>query len=402
MLARNAFYLFILILIVAVLYKAVEMLNKSGDTHEPFSKEDALGLPAMTIPEDNPLTAEKVALGRKLFMDRRLSQNNTISCAMCHVPEQGFVVNEIATAVGLEGRTNKRNAPTIFNVGYYKHLFHDGREFSLENQIIGPLLAENEMGNPSIGFVIEKINSFPDYQGLFEEAFDGQKANLERVSLAIASYERTMVSGNSRFDQWYFGKNKTALNEREINGFRLFSGKANCISCHAVNKESALFTDQSFHNTGAGWSRNNKVLSSLVTKEASKQTFPVSLAPGVTVEVANDHFDKASEVPKNDVGRFEVTSNPDDSWLYKTPSLRNVQLTAPYMHDGSLRTLENVVDFYNVGGEDNPYKDPRMVPLGLTQAEKADLVAFMNALTGSNVKRLEKEAREAYFEAPVP
>jgi cytochrome c peroxidase len=399
---RVIFYLFILFMIVAVLYMAVALLNKSGNTYEPYSKEDALGLPAMTIPEDNPLTAEKVALGRKLFMDRRLSQNNTISCAMCHVPEQGFVVNEIATAVGLEGRTHKRNAPTIFNVGYYKHLFHDGREFSLENQIIGPLLAENEMGNPSIGFVIEKINSFPDYQGLFEQAFDGQKANLERVNLAIASYERTMVSGNSRFDQWYFGKNEKALNEREINGFRLFSGKANCISCHTINKDSALFTDQSFHNTGAGWSRNNKVLSNLVKKEASKHTFPVSLAPGITVEVANDHFDKASETPKNDVGRFEVTSNPDDSWLYKTPSLRNIELTAPYMHDGSLRTLESVVDFYNVGGEDNPYKDQRMLPLGLTQEEKADLVAFMNALTGSNVKRLEKEAREAYFEAPVP
>ena len=396
---RNVLFIFIALIIAVALYMAYK---KSGIGYEPYPKGDALGLPAMIIPENNPLTAEKVALGRKLFMDRRLSHNNTISCAMCHVPEQGFVVNEIATAVGLEGRTNKRNAPTIFNVGYYKHLFHDGREFSLENQIIGPLLAENEMGNPSIGFVIEKIDSFPDYQGLFEQAFDGQKANLERVSLAIASYERTMVSGNSKFDQWYFGKNKAALNEREINGFRLFSGKANCISCHTVNKESALFTDQSFHNTGAGWSRNNKVLSSLVKKEVSKQTFPVSLAPGITVEVANDHFDKASEVPKNDVGRFEVTSNPNDSWLYKTPSLRNIQLTAPYMHDGSLRTLNNVVDFYNVGGEDNPYKDQRLVPLGLTQDEKADLVAFMKALTGSNVKRLEKEARDAYFEAPVP
>ena len=396
---RNVLFIFIALIIAVALYMAYK---KSGIGYEPYPKGDALGLPAMIIPENNPLTAEKVALGRKLFMDRRLSHNNTISCAMCHVPEQGFVVNEIATAVGLEGRTNKRNAPTIFNVGYYKHLFHDGREFSLENQIIGPLLAENEMGNPSIGFVIEKIDSFPDYQGLFEQAFDGQKANLERVSLAIASYERTMVSGNSKFDQWYFGKNKAALNDREINGFRLFSGKANCISCHTVNKESALFTDQSFHNTGAGWSRNNKVLSSLVKKEVSKQTFPVSLAPGITVEVANDHFDKASEVPKNDVGRFEVTSNPNDSWLYKTPSLRNIQLTAPYMHDGSLRTLDNVVDFYNVGGEDNPYKDQRLVPLGLTQDEKADLVAFMKALTGSNVKRLEKEARDAYFEAPVP
>ncbi|HSI94994.1 MAG TPA: cytochrome c peroxidase [Methylophilaceae bacterium] len=396
---RNVLFIFSALIIAVALYMAYK---KSGIGYEPYPKGDALGLPAMIIPENNPLTAEKVALGRKLFMDRRLSHNNTISCAMCHVPEQGFVVNEIATAVGLEGRTNKRNAPTIFNVGYYKHLFHDGREFSLENQIIGPLLAENEMGNPSIGFVIEKIDSFPDYQGLFEQAFDGQKANLERVSLAIASYERTMVSGNSKFDQWYFGKNKAALNEREINGFRLFSGKANCISCHTVNKESALFTDQSFHNTGAGWNRNNKVLSSLVKNEVSKQTFPVSLAPGITVEVANDHFDKASEVPKNDVGRFEVTSNPNDSWLYKTPSLRNIQLTAPYMHDGSLRTLDNVVDFYNVGGEDNPYKDQRLVPLGLTQDEKADLVAFMKALTGSNVKRLEKEARDAYFEAPVP
>lgn len=402
MLVKNIVYFIAFTTVAAVLYFVYERLTKPERTYEPYPKEDALGLPKMMIPEDNPLTAEKVALGRKLFMDRRLSHNNTISCAMCHVPEQGFAVNELGTAVGLEGRTNKRNAPTIFNVGYYKHLFHDGREFSLENQIIGPMLAENEMGNPSIGFVIQKINSFPDYEGLFEQAFDGKQANLERVSLAIASYERTLVSGNSKFDQWYYGKNAEALNQSEINGFRLFSGKANCISCHTVTKESALFTDQSFHNTGAGWTRNNKVLGKLVDREITKQTYPVALAPGITVEVANDHFDKASEIPKNDVGRFEVTNNPDDSWFYKTPSLRNIALTNPYMHDGSLPTLESVVNFYNAGGEDNPYKDRRLVPLGLTHEEKADLVAFLNALTGSNAKRLEIEARKAYFEAPVP
>lgn len=377
---------------IAVSLINTESENKSLDALG-YNKADQLGLPDMQYPADNLPTKEKIALGRKLFMDRRLSHNNTISCAMCHVPEQGFTVNELATAVGIEGRTSRRNSPTLFNVGYYKNLFHDGREFSLENQVIGPMLAINEMGSPSIGYTIEKIRNLKDYDGLFEKAF-GASISLQRLSQALAAYQRTLVSGNSRFDQWYYGKDGKALTQNEINGFRLFMGKAKCVSCHAVGEKAAIFTDQSFHNTGIGWARNNKIMSDA----SSSSTFPLTLAPGIVVQVAQNQVEKASEIPQNDVGRFEITEDPKDSWSYKTPSIRNVALTGPYMHDGSLRTLKEVVDFYNKGGEDNPYKDPLLQPLGLNATEVAELVAFMEALTGSNVKQLEGESRSAYID----
>lgn len=356
-----------------------------------FKNESQLGLPNIKDSTDNPITIEKVALGRKLFMDRRLSHNNTISCGMCHVPEQGFTSNELATAVGIEGRTGRRNSPTILNVGYLQYLFHDGRENTLENQVLGPMLAFNEMGNPSVGHVVEKIRKLKDYAGMFEDVF-GEPVNLNHLTQAIAAYERTLISGNSRFDQWYYGNNHKVLNQTEINGFNVFMTKGKCSTCHNITEKYALFTDQSFHNTGIGWSRNNKV----VNKIYENKTFPVTLAPGVVVNVAQDHFDEASEVPQNDVGRFEITENPNDSWSYKTPSIRNIGITAPYMHDGSLRTLEEVVEFYNKGGDENPYKDQLIKPLGLAESEKKSLVAFLKSLTGSNVINLEHEARSAY------
>jgi len=349
---------------------------------------ERLGLPEMLHPADNQPTNDKVELGRKLFMDRRLSHNNTFSCAMCHVPEQGFAVNEIATAIGIEGRTNRRNAPTLLNVGFYKNFFHDGREFSLEDQVIGPLVTHNEMGNPSVGYVVNKIHTLSDYDGLFEKAFDGNGANLQRLNQAIAVYQRSLQSGNSKFDRWYYGKESSALNANEVNGFKIFTGKAKCVTCHTFEQKSALFTDQKFHNLGVGWKRLNKV--------SDKNTITITVAPGETYEVDADHINKSAEAIQNDVGRFEVTEDPADRWLYRTPTLRNVAITGPYMHDGSLFTLEEVVDFYNKGGEENPLKDPLINPLGLVEQEKKDLVSFLKALTGSNVKRLAREARSAY------
>jgi cytochrome c peroxidase len=385
---KNIFWLTIGLCTIVILSIYIMQSSTYERLELGYAKEDMLGLPKISYPDDNLPTKDKIALGRKLFMDRRLSHNNTISCAMCHVPEQGFTVNEIATAVGIEGRSNRRNAPTIFNVGYQKLLFHDGREFSLENQVLGPLVAFNEMGNPSVGYVIEKIKKLPDYNKLFENAFD-RPVDIDLFNKAIATYERTLVSGNSRFDQWYYGKNNKALNESETRGFKLFTGKARCVICHTITKEDAIFTDQSFHNTGIGWARNNKVINRIY----SEPTFSVTLAPGVVVQVEQNLFDKVSEAPQNDVGRFEVTEDPKDSWAYKTPSIRNIEITGPYMHDGSLITLEDVVDFYNKGGEDNPYKDSLLKRLGLTQTEKEALVSFLKTLTGSNVKRLEIEAR---------
>ncbi len=390
------FKIFIVIFFIYLLYSIAGYKNEFSLSHiitQNYSQKIPLGLPVMSHPMDNKPEERKIALGRKLFMDRRLSHNNTISCGMCHVPEQGFTSNELATAVGIEGRSHRRNSPTIFNVGYYQFLFHDGRELTLEDQIIGPLLAFNEMGNPSIGHVLEKIRNMDDYAGLFEDVYGGG-VTIDRLSKAIAAYERTIISGNSKFDQWHYGGDKNALNQEEINGFEIFIGKGGCVTCHTISEKTALFTDQSFHNTGIGWARNNKV----IKHEYESETFPVQLAPGVIVQVKHDHLKTSSEIPQNDVGRFEITEDPKDSWKYKTPSLRNLAISAPYMHDGSLTTLEDVVEFYNKGGDDNPEKDPLIKPLDLTDEEKAELVAFLKTLTGDNIKQLESEARAAFIE----
>ena len=186
-------------------------------------------------------------------MDRRLSPNRTMSCAMCHVPEQGFTAQELATSVGIEGRSARRNAPTVLNVAWQKRLFHDGRESALKDQAWGPLLSANEMGNPSIGYVVERIRAIADYAGLFETAFNGKAVSAERIGAALASYERTLTAGDSRFDRWRYGNERSALTALEQRGFALFTGKARCVSCHSVGERDALFTDQAFHNTGIGW-----------------------------------------------------------------------------------------------------------------------------------------------------
>jgi len=346
-----------------------------------------LGLPAVPVPSNNPITVEKIELGRKLFYDRRLSLNSTFSCAMCHVPEQGFTHNELATAVGVEGRSGRRNSPTLFNIAYAEKLFHDGREDTLEQQVWGPLLAHNEMGNPSPGIVIRKIRALNDYNGLFENVFN-KSVNMETLGMALATYQRSLNSANSPFDQWYFGHNEQAVTARVKRGFKLFSGKANCIACHTINKNSAIFTDHQLHNTGHGYS---------VSFNVRPKTQRLLVAPGQYIEIDSALFDSVSEKKPNDVGLYEITENPADRWKYKTPSLRNVALTAPYMHDGAFKTLEEVVKFYNKGGAPNEELDPLIKPLGLTPDEIQDISAFLNNLTGSNVDELISDG----FAAPV-
>ncbi len=336
--------------------------NRTGRRADLLAHANApiLGLPAVPAAADNALTSAKIALGRKLFFDRRLSHNNTFSCAMCHIPEQGFTSNELATAVGVEGRTVRRNSPSLYNVAYMRSLFHDGRETTLEHQVWGPLLARNEMANPSIGFVIEKLKRMPDYDGLFERAFAGRVASVESVGMAIASYERTLRSGGSAFDRWHYGKDQQALSDRERRGFALFTGKARCNVCHLIDKEFALFTDNRFHNTGIGYAA--------ATGKASGQR-DVLIAPGLYLELDADVVADASEPRPSDLGRYEITQDPADRWKYKTPSLRNVALTAPYMHDGSLRALRDVVEYYNRGGIPNEGLDPLIRPLTLSHGE---------------------------------
>lgn len=361
------------------------------DSQEPavdllaLATNPPLGLPPLSIPADNPLTQEKIALGRKLFFDRRLSLNDTQSCAMCHIPEQGFAHNELATAVGFEGRTVRRNAPSLYNVGYLNRLFHDGRETRLETQVWQPLTAANEMANPSVGAVIEKLRHIPDYQGLFEQAF-GRGPGMETIGMALASYQRTLNAADSPFDRWYYGGDATAVTETVKHGFTLFTGKAGCSGCHTVGEQAALFTDNKLHNTGIGWQ---------VAMSKEPPTRRVQLAPGVFVEVATALINTTSEPPPSDLGLYEITQNPADRWRYKTPSLRNVALTAPYMHNGSFSTLEDVIDYYDGGGHQHELLDPLLRPLELTADEKNALVAFLRALTGATIDPLVRDALAA-------
>ncbi|MCA8967061.1 MAG: SCO family protein, partial [Planctomycetes bacterium] len=199
-----------------------------------------LGLPPLAAMPGPQPTAAQAALGARLFFDRRLSLNRTLSCAMCHVPAQGFAVNELATAVGIEGRTVKRNAPTLLNVGWLGVLFHDAREDTLELQILGPLLARNEMANPSAGHVLATIRAQPDYAGLFEAAF-GEPVNLRNLGRAIAAWERTLLSGDSPFDRWHYGGRRDAVGDDVKRGFDVFRGKGGCTACHFVGGDDALF-----------------------------------------------------------------------------------------------------------------------------------------------------------------
>ena len=343
--------------------------------------DPALGLPPLAV---NSASQAQIALGRKLFMDRRLSANNTMSCAMCHIPEQGFAAVELATSIGFEGRTGRRNAPTLLNVAYVGKLFHDGRSPTLEAQAWAPLLNPLEMGNPDSDEVLAKIARMPDYKGRFEAAFHGAGPDRGTLASALASYQRTLVSGNSRFDRWRYGKQADALTAAEQAGFAVFAGKGRCTACHSVGQQHALFADGQFHNTGLGWARS---------QPDPARSHQVRLAPGVVVQVADQALASVSEPLQEDMGRYEVSKRAQDRWAYRTPTLRNVALTGPYMHDGSLATLEAVVDYYEQGGIDNPGKDALVKPLQLSGDDKRNLVAFLRTLTGENVAALAREAR---------
>ncbi len=356
---------------------AERALNRSLSQH--------LGLPDVPHPTDNPPSVKKIELGRKLFFDRRLSINGTMSCAMCHVPEQGFANRELQTSVGVEGRSVKRNAPTVINVGFLDVLFHDGRDLSLETQFIMPLISRNEMANPSAGRVVGFLRSAPEYQLAFDAAF-GAQASLDRIGMALGAYQRSLSVGDSDFDRWYYAGDAHALNETQQRGLALFQGKGGCASCHLMKQEFALFTDQQFHDTGYGWMREQ-------SRQNPPPTTRVQLSQGVFVDVDSEIIASVSAPRQSDIGRYEVTEDPEDRWKFRTPPLRNVALTPPYMHDGGLASLADVIRFYNDGGPDHPLKDPRIRALDLSDTEQKELEAFLNSLTSSGLDCLVAEAR---------
>lgn len=345
------------------------------------AQREHLGLPPLDAKRNLSPNRLQIQLGRKLFYDRRLSRNQTMSCAMCHIPEQGFTNNELARPIGFEGRSIKRNAPTILNIAFAKTLFADGREDLLEQQVWAPLLASNEMNNPSVGAVVNQLKEDQQYRKLFAEAF-GQAPNMLNIGLAFAQYEQSLIAGDSAFDRWYFAGRTTALNPQQKLGFALFTGKAQCNRCHLIDEQSALFTDHQLHNTGVGFA------DSMLTPD----TVTVQLAPGISTELDTEVLATVGDPKENDLGRYEVTLDPADRWKFRTPSLRNVAITAPYMHNGQFQTLLDVVQLYNRGGVEHELLSPLIMPLELTQEEENALVEFMLTLTGSNVAELVADA----------
>ena len=346
-----------------------------------LSENSPLGLPAVA----QALNPAEIDLGRQLFFDRRLSKNETLSCAMCHIPEQGFTQNELATPVGHLGKGVRRNVPSLYNVAFAENLFLDGREQSLEEQIWSPLLAENEMANESREAVLVKLAQNPHYRARFAATFD-EGLTATTLGRALAAYQRALLSGDSPFDRWHFGAEGSVSQgvtvepypSQAARGFSVFQNSG-CASCHQIGKASALFTDGQFHNTGTGYRRSGRAL----------RPPSVQLAPGIfvvpTVDTETETF--------TDDGRYEVTGLEADKWRYRTPSLRNVALTAPYMHDGSIATLEGVVAFYAEGGGGDPLQDPRTQSLTLSQSDQDALVVFLQTLTSSHVDALVSDAR---------
>ena len=355
-----------------------------------YAQRPPLGLPPVPVPADSPLTRARIELGRRLFFDRRLSINDTFACATCHIPEQGFTSNEMRTAVGVEGRSVLRNSPTLLNVAYVRRIFLDGRETSLENQVWQPITAHNEMAAPAIGWVLAKLERLEDYAGRFEAAYDGRGPDIRNVGQALASYQRTLLAADSPFDRWRYGGEADALDAAAQRGFALFAGKAQCVVCHRVEQDYALFQDHQFHNTGLGFEAS--------FDRAGAEMVRVQLAPGLFTRVPEQVVDAVSRqrLP-NDLGLYRVTGDPADRWKFRTQGLRNVALTAPYMHNGQFDTLREVIDFYDQGGAPNELLSPLIRPLGLSEAEKQDLEAFLRALTGSTVAALVADA----FAAPI-
>jgi cytochrome c peroxidase len=349
---------------------------------EPLAQPKSLqqvGLPvAMTrekIPADNPQTPEKISLGQKLFSDRRLSVDGTVSCSTCHDPARAFTDGK-PTSVGVKGRVGQRNAPTVLNALYNKTQFWDGRVNTLEEQAALPIVNRVEMGRPNLDAAVAQIATVKEYRQAFQRAF-GRQPNGPDLLRAIASYERTQLAFDSPFDHFIAG-DKNAIDDSAKRGWELFNNKARCNKCHALTdtqRDVTLFTDNDFHNIGIGIIRHNVVA---LARQAEQL-----INSGDTSAI-----DRAAiQTDMSALGRFLVTKKEKDIASFKTPDIRNVLMTAPYFHDGSQETLWDVIDHYNKGdGLQNPHLDEDIQPLALTESDIDDLVAFMASLTSANYK----------------
>jgi cytochrome c peroxidase len=310
-------------------------------TTEPQAQQNPLvipaGFPQPVIPSDNPINAAKVELGRDLFYETKLSIDGSKSCSSCHSLVASFSDSGNSVSTGVGGQFGTRNTPGLMNVAYDTSFFWDGRASSLEMQAGIPILNPIEMGSDSVT-VVATLNKSSYYREMFAEAFGGtSEITFQRIRYAIATFERTLISGESPYDSFMNG-DSSALSASAQRGLALFnSSRTNCSKCHSgIN-----FTDNAYHSTG----------------------------------LTEDYIDE---------GREDVTHNPADNGKFRTPSLRNVTLTPPYMHDGSFTTFLAVINNYNVGGKNNPTQDSLIRPLYLNPSEFNDLIAFLNSLTDTS------------------
>lgn len=352
---------------------------------------EPLGLPPVPIPADNPQSPQKIKLGDKLFHDKRFSSTGQVSCATCHDAKKTFTDSPLRVSQGINKLKGTRNAPTVVNSAYFHKLFWDGREPSLEEQSKDPMVNPVEMGLPNHEPVLKIIRTDPDYIKAFKTVFgkSGDQLTMDEVKKAIASFERTLVSGDSPFDHYYFGGDKKAMTTAQIRGFKVFMGQGRCVSCHTVEQDQALFTDNRFHNIGIGINQMQKEVPRLAGE------FLKAKAQGGNVDKA-----VLSDPKTSNLGRFAVTEALDDLGSFKTSTLRNIAMTAPYMHDGSLKTLKEVVIHYNNGGVTkkgdrvNDFLSGGIRPLHLNEQQISDLVAFMGALTSPEYAKSVKTAKK--------
>ena len=337
-----------LFLAAALLTTACSRSGQTGQPALPIGKTLTLpvrrGLPPVPVPPDNPPTAETIALGQTLFRETRLSADGTISCASCHDPANAFSDRK-PFSFGVNNQMGGRNAPTVLNAAFHPVQFWDGRAATLEEQAGGPIANPVEMNLPH-DVAASRLQEDVTYRAAFEKAFGPGPITIEKITKAIASFERTLVSGGSAFDLYQYGGDASALSPAAIRGLAIFRGpqRGNCATCHLLGEHDALFTDGKFHSVGAGLSPQGEV---------------------------------------TDAGRFAVTKVEADRGAFRTPTLRNIARTAPYMHDGSLKTLRQVVDFYVGGGSSHANLDQEIRPLKLNATDRADLVAFLESLSGA-------------------
>jgi cytochrome c peroxidase len=330
--------------LAAVVFAVGAAARAAAETDPSYPFPLPLGMRAPDVPEDNPMTKPKVELGKVLYFDKRLSRDNTVSCATCHDPKKGWT-DQLPVSAGIKGQKGGRSAPTVLNSAYSEVQFWDGRAATLEDQAKGPIENPVEMGLTHAE-AVARLSAIKGYAPLFKAAFGDPTVDIGRVAKAIAAFERTVVTGDAPYDR-HEAKREGALTPAAERGMALYFGKANCSVCHS----GPSFTDSQFHNLGVGMSAE-----------------------------------------KPDLGRHDQTKNEADKGAFKTPTLRNLKDTAPYMHDGSQKTLAEVVDFYNKGGEKNPQLSKDMRPLHLSDAEQTDLISFLDALNGDRVLVAEPES----------